>query len=87
MWHLTHDMLNMAQDMWQVEGGAHYLKIFSFLAFTACEWSCLEDIFTNHDLLSYSIDHNIVCKTAMATLGLLKSREGKGSYLLVWSWV
>ena len=63
-------------------GGALSLKMFSSLVFTVQDLRCFEEIFTKDDSLNESMNNKGVCKTGLATLGLL-------TYVLsftVWNW-
>ena len=73
----------MKGDTWQVTGdtwhmthsvGWTFSQNFSSLALLVWDWQCFEYISTNHQLVSYSINHEAVCRTALATPGLLKIR-------------
>ena len=75
MWYVICDTWHVTHVTWQVGTGKPFLffLLFSSLAFTVWEWKCIEDIFTNYQLVSLSINQWMaeVCWTAPATPGLL----------------
>ena len=65
-WHLTCDMWHMTFRGWWTLS-----QNFRILALTAWEWRSFKDIFTKDDSLSDLINHDGVCRTALATPGML----------------
>ena len=64
-WHMTCDKCHVTHDRW---GEVNFVSKF--------QWRCSEDISTKDDLLTKSMSNKGVCRTALATPGLL-NRMGK----------
>ena len=65
------------EGTWHMVWDEHYLKNVRFLALTVLELSCFEDLEENDCLINESIVDKGVCRTALATPGLLKTQVFK----------
>ena len=75
IWHLKHDnkkkhdMWHLTSDTWQLAGWEISWNVRSLILMVLGKW-CFEDIFTNDESVSQSMNHKAVCRTALATQGL-----------------
>ena len=77
---MTCDLWHMPFDTGQV-GEVSLLSKFQLPSFDGLEWRCLEDIFKRKHLMNLLI--NDICRTALATLDVLKIWVTKASFCLV----
>ena len=79
---MTHDICYVTCDMQHVTHGGRwsFSQNFRSLAHTVWEWRCLEDISTKDQLLNHLMSDKGVCRTALATPGLLNIEQKKEVY-------
>ena len=83
-WHVTHDMWHVTKDMWHVTHGVWWTFSlnFSSLAITVWDKWCCEYIEEKDHLLNQWINGKAVCRTALATTGLMQTHQGSSSHIL-----